>query len=661
MRKKHAPALAAFALLALNILVAWRLFFIEHIIHFGSVEPVFFAIAKAIRQRWPGDWFDLGWWAQSSVGTPFAYTYQPLLHHVVAATAALSNWSEARAYHVVLATFYCFGPVTLFALALRLTRSVGASFTAGLLYTFLSPSAFLIPLIAVDMGNRWFARRLHTATVWGDGPNVAALTLLPLAILFLDRARERRTPGAWALAAISIISVPLINIPAAIALATALVAYALACDVREWPKAWIGIAGAGLGGFALFAIWLPPSSLLLTAANAQWMSPEGRFSVSKLPYYLLFAVCVPVIRLLLTRASFALRFAALFAFITAAVALPAAWFHIDLIGQAQRFHVAMEMPIILTIVLVGFALVKWTPGLRIAVTVGLAAICLLQLSNYWRFAKNDLREGDVSDRAEFKIARWMDANAGTDRIYAPGAVSLWFNYLARQPQLIGCCDQNLLMPIVVVAHYVLGSDDGAGDRAAEISIAWLQVMGVHYAAVNGPLSNEPYKDFRHPEKFKGILKEVWHEGDDMIYEVPLASPSLAHVVRPDELIASVPENGLRIEPLEKYRAAILDPARPQADLTWTSTRDILIHGTLPAGHLYSLQIPYHVGWRADAGVLIAHDALGFMTVEPQCTGPCDVHLRYDGGIERTVLRYVTVLAWLTLAVWFVSAARRRRV
>jgi len=322
----------------------------------------------------------------------------------------------------------------------------------------------------------------------------------------------------------------------------------------------------------------------------------------------------------------------------------------------------MEMPIILTVVLLGFALVKWTPGPRIAVTVGLAAICLLQLGNHWRFAKNALREGDVSDRAEFKIARWMDANAGTDRIYAPGAVSLWFNYLARQPQLIGCCDQNLLMKIVVVAHYVLGSDDGAGDRAAEISIAWLQVMGVHYAAVNGPLSNEPYKDFRHPEKFNGILKEVWRDRDDVIYEVPLGSPSLAHVVRPDELIASVPENGLRIEPMEKYRAAILDTARPQADLTWTSTRDAVIRGNLPDGHLFSVQIPYHSGWRAGIKDVVSHDALGFMTVEPQhCDGACEVHLHYDGGGERILLRVITLVAWLTLAVWFVWAARRRRV
>jgi hypothetical protein len=320
----------------------------------------------------------------------------------------------------------------------------------------------------------------------------------------------------------------------------------------------------------------------------------------------------------------------------------------------------MEMPIILATVLAGFSLVEWTRRARVALAIALAVFCLIQIGNLSAFAKNTLREGDVRDRAEWKIARWMDANAGSDRIYAPGAVSLWFNYLARQPQLIGCCDQNLLMPIIVVAHYVLGSDDGAGDRAAEISIAWLQVLGVHYAAVNGPLSNEPYKDFRHPEKFNGVLKEVWREGDDVIYEVPLASPSLAHVVRPDELIARLPVNGLEIEPMEKYRAAVLDGARPQAEFTWISTRDALIHGMLPAGYLYSLQIPYHAGWRADPGVRISHDALGMMTLESQCSGACDLRLHFDGGSERTALRWTSLLAWLALAAWVVWAAFKRR-
>src|SRR6185503_14903675 len=126
----------------------------------------------------------------------------------------------------------------------------------------------------------------------------------------------------------------------------------------------------------------------------------------------------------------------------------------------------------LTAVLAVFALVQWTPRRRQIVAVALSVFCLIQILNDWKFAKNVLREGDVRGRAEFNIARWMDANAGTDRVYVPGAVSFWFNYLARQPQLTGCCDQNQLLRMIPIAHYALGTDDGAGDRAAEVSITW---------------------------------------------------------------------------------------------------------------------------------------------------------------------------------------------
>src|ERR1700730_669192 len=139
---------AGAALFFLNVWICWRLFFIEYTQHFGSVEPIFFTIAKAIRFRWP----DLGWWQMWNTGMPFEYTYQPLLHYLVAATSAVIGWKEALAYHFVIATLYSLGPVTLYALALRLTRRVGASFAAGLLYTFLSPSALLIGKIATDMG-----------------------------------------------------------------------------------------------------------------------------------------------------------------------------------------------------------------------------------------------------------------------------------------------------------------------------------------------------------------------------------------------------------------------------------------------------------------------------------------------------------------------------
>jgi hypothetical protein len=49
----------AAALFALNIWICWPLLFIKYLPYFVSIEPVFFALAQAIRH-----WSDLGWWRQ---------------------------------------------------------------------------------------------------------------------------------------------------------------------------------------------------------------------------------------------------------------------------------------------------------------------------------------------------------------------------------------------------------------------------------------------------------------------------------------------------------------------------------------------------------------------------------------------------------------------
>src|ERR1035441_2184719 len=132
IRLRHATAIrlsAAAVLFALNLWICWRLLFIEYLPHFVSIEPLFFALAKAIRSDWP----HLGWWRQWYCGMPFTYTYQPLLHYVVAAVSAVTGLSVARAFHVVIAVGYSLGPVSVCALMLRLSRRMDVSFTAGFL------------------------------------------------------------------------------------------------------------------------------------------------------------------------------------------------------------------------------------------------------------------------------------------------------------------------------------------------------------------------------------------------------------------------------------------------------------------------------------------------------------------------------------------------
>ncbi len=179
-------------LVAVNAAVSWKLFVTEYLVYLGSIEAAYIGLSRYVIQHpWDLTWFPL-WYG----GVPYENTYPPLTHIVVAIVAWLGGSSPALAHHIVGAAAYCLGPLTLFALAFRLSRDRLASFVAALAYSLVSPSALLIGAVAGDLGTAWGPRRLQALVVYGEGPHMVALALLPLAALALvERSRIRSLPG----------------------------------------------------------------------------------------------------------------------------------------------------------------------------------------------------------------------------------------------------------------------------------------------------------------------------------------------------------------------------------------------------------------------------------------------------------------------------------
>src|SRR5271154_5836544 len=135
MRRRLKPAALPLLLLALNLYIAKDLFFLEYGQFMGSIEGAYVAISRYMI----GNWRDLTWFPLWYGGIPFQNTYPPLLHAVVALVAAAFRISIAHSHHIVTAFFYCCGPVTLYALAVRLTGSRWYSFVAVWTYSIFSP------------------------------------------------------------------------------------------------------------------------------------------------------------------------------------------------------------------------------------------------------------------------------------------------------------------------------------------------------------------------------------------------------------------------------------------------------------------------------------------------------------------------------------------
>lgn len=657
---RSARWLAALLLLAINIAVCWRLFSVGYLPHFNSLEPFFFALADHIKSNWP----HVGWYPCWYGGMPFEYTYQPLLPHMAAAVSLVTSWTAPHAFHFCVALFYACGPVALYLLVLGLSQKLDTAIFAALCYSLWSPSALLVAAIAQDIGGVWHARRLYNAVVYADSPQIAGLTMVPLAILAVHWAVRRPSVLSVIVTAVALISVPLINIPATIGLAMALAAYFLALN-RDRLTCAIIVAGSSLLGYLLFCRCMPPSEFSLMLRNEQVTNPELT------PHRFLWSLALILLALAIAwganslRLSLAARFAVLFSFITGAIALGEPWFHISLLQESPRFHVILEMAIAVLIGVGLSALAAMNRVMRVAVIAILTLFAGIQFVHYRRFARQIVNNANITTRSEYKVARWFDQNAAGRRVLAPGSIEFFLNSATRTPQMTGCCLQNALSMAEVYASYQYVTDAGAEpSKAAGINLQWFKALGVSFVVTDDAKSTEVYHDVRHPYKFDGVLPLRWRDDGDFIYEIPMPSVSLAHAVTPDELVQRFPVNGIDVAPLGQYVTALDDPSRPVLKSDWLSTSELRVTGSVAANQLVSVQVSYHPGWRATANgrdIPVAHDALGFIAVPPGCSGPCDLRLVFTGGREYGITKVVSICAWISVFLALLLYARGIRL
>jgi hypothetical protein len=664
LRRAESPMLAA-SLFLLNAYMCRGLFGMEYLRHMGSIEAAYIGISRYMLAHWR----DYSWFPVWYAGIPAQNTYPPLLHWMVALAALLRGISPAHAHHWVTALFYCLGPITLFALMLRLGGSRRAAFIAAVLYSVLSPSEWLMPAIGRATG-QFHPERLTALVFYGEGPHVTALTLLPLAILLLDVALERRRAPYFALAALAFASVALTNWIGALGLALGVVAYILARPISRklWARDLAFIAFLAVTAYCLASPWIPPSTIAAVHTNSQKIGGDythtGAGLVAWIPASLLLLL---ILKLLLRRAPAYLQFAVFFAFLTALIPMAVTWANVAIVPQPERYHLEMELAIAL---LAGLLI---DTGLRrLSDRAALVALIALLLALIWpvksdrHYARGGLiRTVDITTTSEWRTAQWLNQHWSGGRVMLPGSSAFWLTAFSDTPEIDGGFAQGVTIPVYLMEKYEVGSADSAGSHAAEIAILWFKALGVQAVAVSGPGSTEVYKDFRNPAEFEGVLQPLWRDRGDVLYNVG-ASPSLAHVVASSDLVTKTPYNGIDVAPLRPYVAALDNPGYPAASFEWTSLHSAKIQTNLPANSVVSvvsIQVSWSAGWHARLNgrpLRIFKDGLGFMYVVPTTAGPASISIEYDGGAEMTTARWISgvTLAFLGAAcLW--SWMRRR--
>ena len=490
--------------------------------------------------------------------------------------------------------------------------------------------------------------------VWDDVPHGAALCFLPLVILFLWLSLTKRRMRYYILAGVFVVLAVLASVFGAVAIFLSIV-----CLLWVLPRERLSanlLLIAVIGGLAYLVVcpFLPPS-LIATIRTNQQMFAEDQWSMRSFTALSIVALGWAVVWSLLQcwTKDQALRFFVMFAFLTSSIPLLDAYGNRHFLPQAGRYQPEMEIGLALAIVF-GLCVVSQKLPRNIKVALSFFLLCMAgeQLISHRRYARQIIWPNDVTGRIEYRVAKWVDQNMPGQRVMVPGSIAQWFNVFSDTPQLSGASYSTT--PNWMQQNAMVSIMTGVGPQEAATSLLWLKAFGVQAVTVSGPKSTEFWKPYTDPKKFAG-LPVLWSENDTTIYRVPQRNSSLAHVMPAGALPQQATAQTLPVDQLKKYVAALDDPAMPTADLRWETFRRLRIRTTAQRDQVISVQTSYHPGWHARANghdANVGRDGLGFIVIQPQCAGDCEIEMTYDGGWEYRICRLLSLFTLAGLLGWF---------
>jgi len=309
--------------------------------------------------------------------------------------------------------------------------------------------------------------------------------------------------------------------------------------------------------------------------------------------------------------------------------------------QPARYKIEAELAIVWMIVFALRPVVARVPGrLRIVLALPLMFLAAKQMLSLRRVAEGITTPVDVKQSIEYRSAHWVAENLSGQRVMMGGSMGNFLNTFTSMEQLSAQPYTTAPNWEEQIAVYTIYLGENAGDRDGEFSLLWLKAFGVQAVAVPGSHSPEYWKPFSRPRKFDGMLPVLWREDDTTIYRVPQRFASLAHVMRPDELVKRAPTHGLDTDEVKRFVTA-LDAAPRPAALEWRGANRARIRALLKSGEIVSIQINYHPGWHATikgSNRTVRADGIGLIVVDPNCIGDCEIILQYDGGWANRLCR-----------------------
>ena len=435
IRRNLEPFASAFILFGVNAFLCRELFSTTYVsCAMSSVEGSFISMSRYAMDNA----HDLRWFPLWFGGMPWLNVYQPGLPISVALIAKSLHETPALIYHFLMALFYCLGPVTVFWMCFGITRRCLVSLFVGSIYSLFSPSA-AVAIVLEDLGSFWFGHRFQTMTAYGEGPHVAAMTLIPVAVLCFHHALILRKPLYRIVAPICLTLVAITNWTGSVGLTLALICFLLAYFPLLRKTDWLLVIAFGAIAYAIGSPWLPPSAIQTAVKGAQHANGHFPFTGTHLIVLgLLIPTLLGTVWLLhRLRVPEFLQFTGLFAAVTAGIYIVWRIFEFALLPQPHRWLLEMEMGLIPTFAFTVFhASRRLSSKVKGAIVVFTLMFCIIQVANYRYYFRFLLPPIDITQTSEYNEAQWFDQHMGGRRVYAPGSVSLWMNLFTGIPDLL---------------------------------------------------------------------------------------------------------------------------------------------------------------------------------------------------------------------------------
>lgn len=639
-RRSAAAIFYGLILLWVNIYIA-RDFFHADYAPMNSMHGYWAGIA----QRAGGAWFQATWWPYADAGIPFEFAYAPGIPFATAMTSAVLQKAPLAAFHIVAGAIYCLAPLTVFSMAWLLMRAPGYAFLAGLLYSLTSTTQVLAPDAGFAWRAFWDARRLYLTAVWDDAPHLAALALLPIIIVLLARSIQQRRLIYYALAALTIAIASWCSAFGPTDTALAAICLLFTLERQRLMSNIVLVAGIGVFAWALTAPFLSPA-IFQSVGDSSYTDGTG-WQVSSFTALAITILGWTILWRYLQRwtGDWRLRFLALFAYLMSAIPLIAQYLNRQFLPQPGRYKLEMELALAVYLVFaLKPALERIPKPIRAALLLVTLAFAGEQLVSHRRFARAVMQTTDLPKTIESRVSLWAAQHLPGRRIALPGSIAMWANFFSPAQQFGGGAWS---MAYNTQQQWALSAVQKADPHAA---LTYLKAFGVEAICVSGPKSPEFWKTFEHPERFED-LPILWREDDTTIYSIPGASGSLAHLGPPSAIVRNARDFGQ----VDRYVNSLQD----DVSLRWHGNNEFTVQAPASGGRALSVQLSWSPGWRAIANgrsLRVQKDGLGLMWLDPQCAGPCEIDVRYDGGWQLRMLRWLSFAAMAALVATFVLIA-----